>query len=284
LKQIIETGNIPNLLMSGAAGTGKTSTAIVLCETMGREHIYINGSVETGIDVLRTKIRQFITSTSWDNGKKILIFDEADRFSPQLQDALKSTIEEFSKGCSFIFISNHKNKIIPPLQSRLQSIDFAFTNTELESMKKDFFKSVVNILGKEKVQFSKKVVAHIVQKLFPDMRKTLNELQKYATQGALEDESIVADLSADNTEFYAILKSKNWADMRKFVMSLNSDPQGFYSGLMINCIKYLEPDSLPEFAILLNKYSVESTMVADSRVNLIAFCTEAMMFAGVKDV
>lgn len=283
IEKIISSEQVPNLLLTGSAGVGKTSTAIVLCEVLGFEYLYINGSEQTGIDTLRTKIRQFVTSTNWDGTKKILICDESERFSPQLQDGLKSAIEEFSKGCSFIFTSNHKNKIIPPLQSRLQSIDFSFNNEELNQMKKDFFKSINVILKEEKIEYDRKIVANIVQRIFPDMRKCLNELQKYAQQGSLNDISIIKDLSANDSEFFEILKSKNFTNMRKFIMSLNSDPQHFYSQIFETCTNYIEPDYLPEFIILLNKYCVESTMVADPRINLMAFSTEVMMNGGFKD-
>jgi DNA polymerase III delta prime subunit len=277
IQQIVNSKDIPNLLFSGPAGCGKTSTGVVLSEMLDFEYLYINGSEQNGIDVLRTKIRQFVTGTNWDNTKKIVILDEGDRLSPQAMDACKVFLEEFAKGCSFIFISNYKNKIIPPLQSRLQAIDFNFTNKELDKMKKEFFISVNNILKTEKVEYNKKVIANIVQRIFPDMRKCLNELQKYASQDSLTDINIVKDLSANDTEYFEILKNKNFTNMRKYIMGMNSDPQNFYAQLFDSCVKHIDPEYLPEFIILLNKYCVESTMVADPRINLMAFSTEVMM-------
>ncbi len=206
-----------------------------------------------------------------------IVTHNCDRASGNLQDALKSTIEQFSKSCSFIFISNHKNKIIPPLQSRLQCIEFKFTIEESKLMKKDFFKSCINILKKENVKFKPDVVAHIVNNMFPDMRSILNELQKLSQQDSLCDINIVKNISTDSNSFFNILRSHNFKELQKYVAQLPGDPQGFYSNLYDVIIKYVEPNSLPDFIILLGKYSYESGFVVDSRVNITAFAAEAML-------
>ncbi len=282
INSAIKAKHIPNFLLSGPAGCGKTSTAVVLCEMLDMEYLYINGSEQTGIDILRTTVRQFITSTNWDDRKKMLIIDESDRCSPQLQDGLKSALEEFSKGCTFIFISNHKNKIIEPLQSRLQTIDFHFTSKELEEMKIIFFKICCDILKTEKIEFNKKVVANLIQKLFPDMRKSLNELQKFAQQDALNDISLINDMSINESEFYKLLKDRKLADLRKYISGIG-DAQSFYSKLHDTYFKFIEPKDLPEFIILLNKYCYEANFVADTRINLMAFCVEVAASCSVKD-
>lgn len=283
LIQIIKDKNVPNLLFSGTAGVGKTSVAAVITEELDAEYLYINGSVDTGIDTLRTKIRQFVTASNWDNKKKIVVWDEAERGSAQLQDGAKAVIEEFSKSTSFIFISNHKNKIIEPLQSRLQGIEFNFQKKDVDVLKKEFFIRALEILKIENVEFDQKVVAHIIHRIFPDMRKCLNELQKYAQQGVLTDLDLVRNLSADDVAYFGIMKTKNFTAMRKYVANLGSDPQHFYSQLYESCFKFIEPNDLPDFILLLNKYAVESTMVIDPQINVMAFSTEAMINCKVKE-
>ena len=282
ISSAIESKHIPNLLLTGSAGCGKTSMAVVIAEMLDLEYLYINGSEQTGIDVLRTTIRQFITASNWDNTKKLLIIDEADRCSPQLQDGMKSALEEFSKGCTFIFISNHKNKIISPLQSRLQTIEFNFTKKEIEGIKKDFFFAVTKILEKEKIEYDKKVVANIIQKIFPDMRKCLNELQKFSQQGVLNDISTLENLSVNEAEFYMLLKDRKLVELRKFISNVG-DPQSFYSQLHDTYFKFIVSKDIPEFILLLSKYSYESSFVADSRINLMAFAVEVATSCSVKD-
>jgi len=283
LRSIVSDGRIPNMLLSGSPGTGKSTVASVLAGMLDLEYLYINASEQTGIDVLRTNIRQFITSMSWDNAKKIVIMDEADRASAQFQDALKSTLEQFSKSCSFIFISNHKNKIIPPLQSRLQTIDFKFTIKETKELQKEFFKSCSVILKTEKVKFNPKVLAHIIKNIFPDMRKVLNELQKLSQQDALNDMETVRNILTDIDAYYKIIQNGIFKDLLTYIAQINGDPQGFYSDLFESAIKYITPETLPDFVILLGKYSYESAFVVDSRINIIAFSTEAMLNCKVRE-
>jgi DNA polymerase III delta prime subunit len=283
LRNIIKDKRLPNMLLSGPAGTGKTSTAIVLAGMLDLEYLYINASEQTGIDVLRTNVRQFITNVSWDGTGKVVILDEFDRASPQFQDALKSTLEQFSKSCSFVFISNHKNKIIPPLQSRLQTVEFKFTNAENNQLKKEFFKSCIRILKTEKVQYSDKVVAQIVKNIFPDMRKILNELQKLASQECLDSMDTVASIGSDVESYFKIIKQCKFKDLLKYIAQLPGDPQGFYSQLYESALKYVEGDSVPDFVVLLGKYSYESSFVVDSRINLTAFSTEVMKNCKMKE-
>jgi replication factor C small subunit len=275
VKKFIKERKIPNCLFTGSPGRGKTALAIVLAEELDSEYLYINGSEQTGIDVLRNNIRQFVTTTNWENRNKLVIIDEADRSSASLQDGLKSAIEEFSKGCSFIFISNHKNKIIPPLQSRLQLFDFNFTKKEEEVIKKEFFLAVISILEKEEVKYDKKVVANIIQRIFPDLRKCLNELQKFAQQELLVDQDLIKNLQVDESEFYKLLVERKLSDVRNFVSTV-SDAQTFYSKLYDSCFRYIDPKDLPEFILLLGKYTYELNFVSDERINLMAFSTEVI--------
>lgn len=283
LNNILKEGRLPNMLLSGPAGTGKTSAAIVLAGMLDLEYLYINASEQTGIDVLRTNVRQFITNVSWDSNGKVVILDEFDRASPQFQDALKSTLEQFSKSCSFIFISNHKNKIIPPLQSRLQTVEFKFTNAESQILKKEFFKSCIKILKSEKVEYSDKVVAQIVKNVFPDMRKILNELQKLAQQEMLNNLDTVNNILTDVDSYFKIIRNLKFKELLKYIAQLPGDPQGFYSQLFEHSLKYVEAESIPDFVVLLGKYSYESSFVVDSRINIAAFSTEVMRSCKIKE-
>ena len=283
LNNILKEGRLPNMLLSGPAGTGKSSAAIVLAGMLDLEYLYINASEQTGIDVLRTNVRQFITNVSWDSNGKVVILDEFDRASPQFQDALKSTLEQFSKSCSFIFISNHKNKIIPPLQSRLQTVEFKFTNAESQILKKEFFKSCIKILKSEKVEYSDKVVAQIVKNVFPDMRKILNELQKLAQQEMLNNLDTVNNILTDVDSYFKIIRNLKFKELLKYIAQLPGDPQGFYSQLFEHSLKYVEAESIPDFVVLLGKYSYESSFVVDSRINIAAFSTEVMRSCKIKE-
>ena len=283
LKNVIKGERLPNMLFTGPAGTGKTSSAIILAEMLDLEYLYINASEQTSIDVLRTNIKQFITNISWDEHGKVVILDEADRASAQFQDALKSTLEQFSKSCNFIFISNHKNKIIDPLHSRLQEIEFKFSTKEMSQLKKEFFKSCLFILKTEKVNYNDKVVAKIVNNLFPDMRKILNELQKLSQQEALENLDSVSQMNVDATAYFKIIREKKYNDLMKYVAQISADPQIFYSQLYDVCLKFVDAESLPDFIVLLGKYQFEAASVVDTRINIAAFSTEIMSNCSIKD-
>lgn len=279
LKKIIDSGQVPNMLFYGGAGTGKTTAATLIADILDRETHYINGSFETGIDVLRTTIVQFVSSMSIEGGKKIVIIDEADRATPQLQDALKSFIEEFSKVANFIFISNHKNKIITPLQSRLQSISFDIPSEEINTLKKQFFTRCLQILKLENfVQFENNVVAQLVNQLFPDMRRILTELQKFAQQGKLTALEHINFENQDVKKFFELLKEKDYVELRKYISGIN-DPQKFYSLLNTCSYSYVKTNTILQFGVLLSKYSYEAAFVLDPQVNLAGFINECLLQA-----
>lgn len=284
LRTIVDGKRIPNMLLTGSPGTGKSTVASVLAGMLDLEYLYINASEDTGIDILRTNIKRFITSKSWDGSDKVVILDEADRASTQFQDALKSTLEQFSKSCSFIFISNHKNKIIEPLQSRLQTNEFKFTIKETKQLQKAFFESCLTILKKENCKYDPKVIAHIVKNIFPDMRKILNELQKLSQQGNLENLDAIKSIISDVVTYYKILKERKYKELLKYIAQMSGDPQGFYSTLYESALKYVKAESLPDFIVLLGKYAFESSFVVDSRINITAFSTEVMLNCKMKDL
>jgi DNA polymerase III delta prime subunit len=275
-KQMVESGNIPNMLLSGSAGTGKTSVSIAIADAIKSDVLYLNGSEETSIDVIRTKLMQFCSSMSMFNeGKKIVIYDEFDRISPQAADSIKSFLEQFSKSASFIFISNHKNKIIEPLKSRLQSVDFVFTKEEIVELRKEFFKKVLDILKVEEVQCEPKVVGHIVKQFFPDMRKILNELQKYGSQDKLQDLSLIKSFNGDIENYYKLLKERDFFGIQQYV-SLITDHNSFFTTLYDTGHIVVETDTLPNFILLLNDHADKSSRVLDQRINLMAMSIEFM--------
>lgn len=273
LNAILDSGDIPNMLLNGRAGIGKTSMAFVISEIGKRDFIYINGSEETSIDVIRNKVKQFISSMSMFGDKKIVIIDEMDRLSPQAQDSLKSIIEEFSKTSSFIFTTNHKNRIIAPLISRLQIIDFIFSKEEMDSLMKKFFRKLKTILDAEDVVYDQKVVAKITKSMFPDMRRTLNELQKLSQQGLLDKEEY-ADRISDLDEYFEIIKSKNFGTMRQYITKV--DVNNFYTGVFETFTNHVASSSIADAVLLMGRYSYEVSFCVDPQINLASFSCEMM--------
>ena len=194
-KKFVESGEIPNMLLCGTAGTGKTTVARALCNELGCDYIVINGSEESGIDVLRTKIKNFASTVSFEGKPKVVILDEADYLNPNsTQPALRAFIEEFSKNCRFIFTCNFKNRIIAPLHSRTTVVDFKLVNGQKKKMAAKFHRRMMEILQDEGVEYNNKVLAELLMKHFPDYRRVLNELQRYSVGGVI-DEGILSNLS-----------------------------------------------------------------------------------------
>lgn len=276
-KSIIMSNNVPNLLFYGNAGVGKTTLAVILSEKLDRDYLYINGSLETSIDVIRGKVTQFVSTVSMNGDKKIVIFDEASNMSNSCQDSLKVFIEEFSNTCSFIFISNHVNKIIPPLVSRLESIEFSFTKEELTDLRKQFGRILLDILAKEGYtdKYDKKVLAHIVKQNFPDFRKILNQTQLYAKQGRLNDLTLIAESSSDTEEYFRLVKDKDFNGIVAYVATVNNSNE-FFSKIYDTCRMYVEPSTLPSLILLLGEYSFKANSVIDPRINLSAFSVSVM--------
>lgn len=277
-KEFVKQGNIPNLLLSGTAGVGKTTVARALCNEMGCDYIIINGSDESGIDVLRNKIKNYASSMSLSGGRKVVILDEADYLNPNsTQPALRGAIEEFASNCSFIFTCNFKNRIIDPIHSRCTVIDFK-ANGSKAKMATQFFHRVCNILDTEKVAYDKEVVAAVITKHFPDNRRILNELQRYAAGGVI-DKGILASVSDVRMgELITALKTKNFADARKWVTNnLDNDPSRIFRGMYDGLYEQLQGNSVPQLVLILAKYQYQAAFVADHEINLIACLTEIMV-------
>lgn len=281
-QEFVEQDNIPNMLLSGTAGTGKTTIARALCEELGCDYIIINGSEESGIDVLRSKIKDFASTVSLSGKIKVVILDEADYLNPNsTQPALRGFIEEFSKNCRFIFTCNYKNRIIPPLHSRTTVIDFKLDKTDRPVVAAKFFKRLIEILNNENVQFNDKVVAELLNKYFPDYRRVLNELQRYSSSGVI-DEGILVNISDTNMkDLLGALREKDFKKMRTWVVNnLDNDPnvlfRKLYDTLMTEVVQ------VPQLILLLADYQYKAAFVADAEINLVACLTEIMAACEMK--
>ena len=277
-KQFITSGQLPNFLFCGGAGVGKTTVAKALCNEIGAEYLFINGSEESGIDVLRTKIKGFASSVSLSDAKKVVILDEADYLNPNsTQPALRAFIEEFSNNCRFIFTCNYKNRIIEPLHSRCSVIDFKIEPNEKQQIAATFFKRIVNILGQENITFDQKVVAELVTKHFPDYRRILNELQRYSVSGKI-DSGILLNITEESfNDLIKNMKDKNFTEVRKWVAkNSDSDTINIFRQLYTSASAVMEPASIPQLVLILADYQYKAAFVADHELNLMAALTEVM--------
>jgi DNA polymerase III delta prime subunit len=280
-REFLLKGELPNLLLCGSAGTGKTTVARALCEELGCDYIIINGSDEgRQIDTLRTKIKQFASSMSFLGKAKVVIIDEADYLNREsVQPALRAFIETFSDNCRFIFTCNYKQKIIAPLHSRTTVIEFKSKNTDKASLASSFMKRMQTILKAENVEYHDKVLAELLMKHYPDYRRVLNELQRYGASGVI-DEGILSTFSEVNTkDLIKSMKEKDWKKMRQWVANnVESDPQGIFRYIYDSLIP--EVTTVPQLVVLINDYQYKSAFVADQEINLTACLTEIM--AGMK--
>ena len=277
-RELISNEEIPNLLLSGPAGIGKTTIARAICEQLDCDYILINGSEESGIDVLRTKIKGFASSVSLTGGAKVVILDEADYLNPQsTQPALRGFIEEFSGNCRFILTANFANRIIGPLHSRTSVVEFKIKKREIQVTGIAFNKRVQQILDAENIVYNKQVVMSVIGKFIPDWRRVLNELQRYSASGEI-DEGILTDISDENINILCgHLKSKKYGKMRKWVVdNLDSDPVLLYRKIYDAFHTTLTDASVPLAVITIADYSYKSAFVADQEINMVACLTDIM--------
>lgn len=277
-QEYVNRKEIPNLLLAGSAGVGKTTIAKALCEEVGCDYIMINGSDESGIDVLRNKIKNYASSMSLSGGRKVVIIDEADYLNPNsTQPAMRGAIEEFASNCSFIFTCNFKNRIIDPIHSRCTVVDFKINGSK-QKMAAAFFKRAEWILTEEGVSYDKQVVAAVITKHFPDNRRVLNELQRYSVSGTI-DKGILASVSdVQMSELVSSIMNKDFASCRKWVTNnLDNDITRIFRNIYDALYDKLKPNSVPQMVLILAKYQYQSAFVADHEINLIACLTELMV-------
>ena len=283
-QEYVKNENIPNLMLTGSAGCGKTTVARAMCEEIGLNHLFINSSDERGIDTLRTKIKGYASTISLTGGRKVIILDEADYLTPEAQAGLRGAIEEFSENCSFIFTCNFKARLIDALHSRCAVVDFSLKGDEKAKMAMQMFKRLTTILTTEGIEYDKTVLAKIVERYFPDYRRTLNELQRYSTSGNI-NAGVLSQV--DNVrkldELIKALKEKDFGAMRKWVVNNSDvDPAKIFRDVYDGLYEYLKPESIPAAVITLAKYQYQAAFVADQELNLVACLTEMMVECEVK--
>lgn len=277
-KEFIASGELPNFLFCGGAGVGKTTVAKALCNEVGAEYLFINGSEESGIDTLRYKIKNFASSVSLTNAKKVVILDEADYLNANsTQPALRGFIEEFSNNCRFILTCNFKNRIIEPLHSRCSVIEFKIDNKEKPKIAAAFYRRVIDILSFEKVEADGKVVAELITKHFPDNRRILNELQRYSVSGKI-DAGLLVNLGEESyNDLLKNLKSKNFTEVRKWVgQNSDVDTTEVFRRLYDKAVDTIEQGSIPQLVLILADYQYKAAFVADKEINMMAALTEIM--------
>ena len=283
-QEYVTEGNIPNLMLTGTAGCGKTTVAKAMCEEIGCNFLFINSSDERGIDTLRTKIKGYASTVSLTGGRKVIILDEADYLTPEAQAGLRGAIEEFSENCSFIFTCNFKARLIDALHSRCSVIDFALKGDEKAKMAAQMFKRLSVILKEEGISYDKDVLGKIVQRYFPDYRRTLNELQRYSTSGNI-DAGVLSQVESVRKldDLIKALKDKDFSTMRKWVVNNSDiDQSRIFRSIYDNLCVYLKPDSVPAAVVTLAKYQYQAAFVADQELNLVACLTELMVECEVK--
>ena len=277
----VNQGELPNLLLSGTAGVGKTTIAKALCEEIGASYIVINGSDEGRfLDTVRNRVRQFATTISLTSGAshKVVIIDEADNTTNDVQLSLRTAVEEFHGNCRFIFTCNFINKIIEPLHSRCTVVDFRIKPEQATTLQGQFFTRLISILKSESVTYEDRVLAKLVKRYYPDWRRLINECQRYAATGSISSAILVdvADVNLDT--LLSSLKKKEFTNVKNWVVqNMDNDPSMVMRKIYDSIYNVLKPPSIPEAVLIIAKYMKDITLVPDQEINLLACLTEIMM-------
>ena len=285
-QQFVNRGEIPNLLLAGPAGCGKTTVAKALCHELGVDYYVINGSDEGRfLDTVRNNAKNFASTVSLSSEAKhkVIIIDEADNTTNDVQLLLRASIEEFAANCRFIFTCNYRNKIISPLHSRCAVVDFSIQGKEKQEIAASFFSRLNYILDTERIESDKKVLAQLIKKHFPDWRRVLNECQRYAVSGKI-DTGILATFSDVKTDdLFKNLKEKNFPEVRKWcVNNLDNDPTVLLRLIYDGCYGSLDGPGVAAAVLIIAKYQYQSAFVADQEINMLACLTEIMVECNFK--
>jgi DNA polymerase III delta prime subunit len=273
-EDIAKTGDVPNMILNGGAGCGKTTVAKALCNELGIDYLFVNASEDSGIDVLRTRIRNFASTVALGGGKKVVILDEADYLNPQsTQPALRGFIEEFAANCRFIMTCNFKSRIIEPLHSRCTVVDFKIPNKEKPTLAQDFLARAKFVMDSEEIAYDEKVVAQLIVKNFPDFRRVLNLIQRYSVSGSIDSGIMATSSDITVKNLIDAMKKKDFNSIRKWAVD-NADKEmasifrRIYDALQDN----IEQSSIPQAVLILSEYQYKSAFVADQEINLVACC------------
>lgn len=280
-REFIEKKNLPNLILSGGPGCGKTTVAKAVLQDIGCQYLVINASLEGNIDTLRTTIKEFASSMSI-SGRKFVILDEADYLTPAVQPALRNFMEEFSSNCGFILTCNFKHKIIEPLHSRCSLVEFTFSKQEKSELATQLFKRIKSILETESIEYDKKVIIELIKRHFPDFRKIINEIQKCSVSGKI-DSSVLTDFdSIQIQQLIGYLKEKNFTALRTWSAEAEYDDATLYRKLYDTSSSYFVSQSIPALILILSKYMYQSSFVVDKEINTMACLTEIMIECEMK--
>tara|TARA_B100000586_G_scaffold246755_1_gene203056 strand:+ start:379 stop:1317 length:939 start_codon:yes stop_codon:yes gene_type:complete len=276
----VDDGRIPNLLLSGGPGVGKTTVARAMCDEIGVDYLMINGSNEgRNIDTVRTTLQQYCSSVSMTGGRKVVIVDEADYMNAEsVQPALRGFIEKFSGNVSFIFTCNFRNRIIDPIHSRCSVVEFSIPKSDKPKLAASCLSKCKDILLSYEIQFEEKVLVELIMKHFPDMRRVLNELQRYSSAGII-DAGILAHIGEINlNELMKALKEKHFSEVRKWVtQNGDNDPTTIFRKIYDGISNHLKDTSIPQAVLIIADYQYKSAFVADQEINLVACLTEMMV-------